>query len=79
MPFILPPPAFEVPAIIRVASHAPVNPAASHPAPPPARGTTVPAHPGPQPLDGVQNPQIVSPPAAKVPVPTTTTSSGWKR
>jgi len=84
MPAILPPPAFEVPAIIRIASHAPANPAATHPVPPATRGTAAPANPGPQPLDGIQNPEIVSPPAAQVPVPappppTTNTSSGWKR
>jgi hypothetical protein len=80
MPIILPPPAFDVPAIIRVASHAPAGPAAPHPASPAARGTTAPTNPGPQPLDTGQGPQVVSPPAAKVPPPpTTTTSSGWKR
>jgi hypothetical protein len=71
MPIILPP-TFEVPAIIRVASHAP----AAHPASPTMRGTAALTNPGPQPLDGGQNPQIVSPPAVQVPVPKTTTTSG---
>jgi hypothetical protein len=79
MPAILPPPFFEVPAIIRVASHAPAGPAATHPASPAVR-RTAPTNPGPQPLDGAQGPQIVTPPAVRVPPPPkTTTSSGWKR
>jgi hypothetical protein len=73
MPIILPP-AFEVPAIIRVASHAP----AAHPASPTTRGTAVPTNPGPQPLDTGQNPEIVTPPTARVlppPPPSTTTTT----
>jgi hypothetical protein len=82
MPVILPPDAFEVPAIIRVAAHAPASPATTHaPAP---RGQTVPVNPGPQPLGGGEGPAIVSPSAPVVPVspppppPATTTSSSAK-
>ena len=79
MPIILPPPAFEVPAIIRVAAHAPAGPAASHaPAP---RGKTVPITPGPQPLGGGQGPDIVGPtaPVPPPPPPTTTGTSARTR
>jgi hypothetical protein len=79
MPVILPPDAFEVPAIIRVAAHAPANPAATHaPAP---RGQTVPVNPGPPPLGGGENPSIVVPVAPvspPPPPPATTTSSSAK-
>jgi hypothetical protein len=81
MPIILPP-TFAVPAIIRVASHTPGGSAATHSIPPATRSTTAPANPGPQPLDAIQTPQIVTPPAAQVSPPpplTTTTTSGWKR
>jgi hypothetical protein len=62
MPMILPPHAFEVPAIIRVAAHGQTHPAAPRPATPPARGNTQPS-PGPQPLGSGQGPEIVTPPA----------------
>jgi hypothetical protein len=84
MPIILPPAAFEVPAIIQIAAHVPAVPATA-PKPAPHR-TTIPPAPGPQPLDTGQNPDIVGSPAAQVPVPpppppppSSATSSDWKR
>ena len=81
MPIIIPPAAFDVPAIVQVAAHAPAHPAASRAAAPPARGNTTPS-PGPQPLGTGEGPEIVTPPAAPIsvpPPPTTNTSNGGKR
>ncbi|MEA2754052.1 MAG: hypothetical protein QOJ54_341, partial [Aliidongia sp.] len=68
MPVILPPPAFDVPAIIRVAAHAPANQAAIHLSVPAPRGTATLANPSPQPLSSMQGPQIVTPPHVPQPL-----------
>jgi hypothetical protein len=68
MPMILPPHAFEVPAIIRVVAHGQTHQAAPRPATPPARGNTQPS-PNPQPLGTGQDPEIVAPPAVQVTPP----------
>ena len=79
MPIIIPPYAFDVPAIVRVAAHAPANPGASRLAVPAVRSKTVPS-PGAQPLGTGEGPQLLSPtsPVPPPPPPPTTTSSSTR-
>ena len=79
MPFILPPAAFDVPAIVQIAAHAPAIPApAARPIVPALPGKAVPADGGASPPPGGgEGPQIVGP-VAPVSQPATTTSSRAK-
>jgi hypothetical protein len=77
MPVIIPPAAFDVPAIVRTATHSPGNPAAARvPASPTRSAPSAPApRPGPQPLGSEENPAIVGP-SPSPPPPTASDAAG---